>query len=866
MEIDSATLWVATRSEESFRHAQELGVSRKLLNGEAKAAWDYVVGHHAEHGSLPSAELITASTGFSVRQPEEPDRVQMPELLRLLGERDQWKALQYGLGKAGEAIDKGDTAEATKAVLALADHLKEGQARGMQLFPLPTLGPPVLEQYEAVKSGKIGIPFPWPLMTASTMGLWPGTLTCFVGRPGSGKCVEETTQIADPVSGVFRTVKEVWESDQAEVVSWDRAAGVTVRRVSAKVRIGMSQCLRVLSRTGREIVVTPEHPFLTPEGWVRADCLAVGGTIGLPARMPAPSEPTPMHPFDVDLLAILLAEGSYTGNHTGFSTADEAILSIAHMVAGRHGCEVKRRGRYDYDFVVPRGRANGVNAFLRGLGIHGKLAKNKAIPDAVFRLSAEQLGRFLGVFWMCDGYVGKTGVPGIVLASERMVRQIQSLLLRLGIQSSVAPKIARCAGKQFPAWRLTVYASGWRAFLASVPLWGQKRERLERACRTDRACPNVGGPRMSERFWRQIRAISRASAGRWRGGFHERVARSLGRTKFQTRDLRSSYGVIKETAFRGWASVYGLWSEYRWLWESDVFWDPIVAIEPVGERQVYDLTVPETESFIGNDIIVHNSWVAVLVALTAWAGGQRKVLIVSPELNRVELAERAIAAHGHIPYTELVQGMLGNIAEKELRRVVDGLHQVAGNLVIVDNEDRLSPIQIEQAVDVLQPDLVVVDSLYMLRASQPSPGKGKGGAATSRQDRLVEIVDWMRRLARSRRIPVVGIHQLSRDGKVHKDAVRALKAGQGTGGLENAVAVTDTLLWAAHNLFALYQDKYMREDKIMLIVPLKVRRHANISSIVTKWDMVSMQFDEIGTRVGDSGAADRVVEEEDVVF
>ncbi len=48
---------------------------------------------------------------------------------------------------------------------------------------------------------------------------------------------------------------------------------------------------------------------------------------------------------------------------------------------------------------------------------------------------------------------------------------------------------------------------------------------------------------------------------------------------------------------------------YR-LSESDVYWDEIVSIEYVGEKQTYDLEVAEYHNFVANDIIVHNSHAA----------------------------------------------------------------------------------------------------------------------------------------------------------------------------------------------------------------------------------------------------------------
>jgi replicative DNA helicase len=40
---------------------------------------------------------------------------------------------------------------------------------------------------------------------------------------------------------------------------------------------------------------------------------------------------------------------------------------------------------------------------------------------------------------------------------------------------------------------------------------------------------------------------------------------------------------------------------------SDVLWDPILSVEPVGTEPVYDLTVGDLHNFCVDDIITHNS-------------------------------------------------------------------------------------------------------------------------------------------------------------------------------------------------------------------------------------------------------------------
>jgi deoxycytidine triphosphate deaminase len=36
-------------------------------------------------------------------------------------------------------------------------------------------------------------------------------------------------------------------------------------------------------------------------------------------------------------------------------------------------------------------------------------------------------------------------------------------------------------------------------------------------------------------------------------------------------------------------------------------WDVVESVVPAGEDEVYDLTVPEAENFLANDLVVHNS-------------------------------------------------------------------------------------------------------------------------------------------------------------------------------------------------------------------------------------------------------------------
>lgn len=247
---------------------------------------------------------------------------------------------------------------------------------------------------------------------------------------------------------------------------------------------------------------------------------------------------------------------------------------------------------------------------------------------------------------------------------------------------------------------------------------------------------------------------------------------------------------------------------------------------------------------------VGKSWTAVIIAWNAWMQGN-KVLIVSPEMSRVELGERVVAKHGGISYGDLVGATLGMYEEQRLYEAFKALKttEAAENFRIIDDEDRLEPGYIEDAIDDLKPDVVLVDSVYMMKVADGGVKSGPGSRG-DRQERMVATVSWLRRTAKRTGIPVVGVSQLARSGgKLKKKTKEKVKRGESTGGLEETLAMTDTILWDVHNLFALYQDDDMKLHNQMMYVPLKVRRRAKIAGVVASWDMTTMKFEEIGTKV-----------------
>jgi len=72
---------------------------------------------------------------------------------------------------------------------------------------------------------------------------------------------------------------------------------------------------------------------------------------------------------------------------------------------------------------------------------------------------------------------------------------------------------------------------------------------------------------------------------------------------------------------------------------SEILWDEIVSIKDVGKMDTYDITVPKHHNFVGDDIILHNSFYAWEIAYHALIA-RLKVAVFSLEMNSTQFKKR----------------------------------------------------------------------------------------------------------------------------------------------------------------------------------------------------------------------------------
>jgi replicative DNA helicase len=240
------------------------------------------------------------------------------------------------------------------------------------------------------------------------------------------------------------------------------------------------------------------------------------------------------------------------------------------------------------------------------MGAFGLRSYEKRVPTKVFNQSPAGIAIFLRHLWSTDGCVhlshGISHYANVYYASssEGLARDVQSLLLRLGINATLSRHSQGIKGRdQFHVW-VTGRDDIW-AFLAIVDVLGQNKT-LHRAAIVEYLSArgkNTNRDVIPAAAWRKHVVPAMASAGITGRAMQAGIGMAYAGTNLYNQNMS------RERARRIVKVVPT--DELELLSVSDVYWDEIQSIEPDGIEEVYDLTVEELHNFVAGNVIVHNS-------------------------------------------------------------------------------------------------------------------------------------------------------------------------------------------------------------------------------------------------------------------
>jgi replicative DNA helicase len=224
----------------------------------------------------------------------------------------------------------------------------------------------------------------------------------------------------------------------------------------------------------------------------------------------------------------------------------------------------------------------------------------------------------------------------------------------------------------------------------------------------------------------------------------------------------------------------------------DIYWDEIVAIEFIGAKQVYDLTIPHTHNFVANDICVHNTAFCLNIAQNAAMkqqhhGNKAIVGIFSLEMSKEQLVQRMLCAQARIDAHRLRTGML---SKEDWRHLAMGVSELAEAQIFLDDTPAISSLEMRAKIRRLRNeqrglDLIIVDYLQLMS------GKGR---VESRQQEVSQISRELKAIAKEMNVPLIALSQLSRAVESRSDHRPQLSDLRESGCLagESLVTLADT--------------------------------------------------------------------------
>ena len=373
---------------------------------------------------------------------------------------------------------------------------------------------------------------------------------------------------------------------------------------------GVKPVFELRLASGRRVKASANHPFFTLDGWRRLDQLSVGSRLAGPRRMPDPLQETGWSNDEVIMLAHLLGDGCFaSGQPLHYTSGDPANLAAVESSAAHFGISPRRvqHGNWWHVYLpspypVTHGRYNPIRGWLRRFHLNGLRSHEKFIPREVFALPLGQVGLFIRHLWATDGSLllpegASQARMYYASTSRRLIDDLQSLLLRFGIQGRVRTVVK--PGYR-PGHQLQIFgAENQIRYLEDIGVHGARGKDTGRIIEFLRGLTaNTNVDTVPREVWSQVkRSMSGAgiSARALAAGLGTAYCGSTLYKHAPSRERLGRVALLVEDP------------ELHALAESDVFWDTIVAIEPKGEEPVFDATVPGTHNFIADGIVAHNS-------------------------------------------------------------------------------------------------------------------------------------------------------------------------------------------------------------------------------------------------------------------
>ena len=428
-------------------------------------------------------------------------------------------------------------------------------------------------------------------------------------------CLTADTRILRADTGAEVTMGELIASGERDIPVWalDAEHRMVRSTMTHAFSSGVKTVHELVLTSGRRVKASANHPFLTFDGWMPLGELAPGTRVAAPRTVPSPIAQQPMDADELVLLAHLLGDGSFVKHQPiRYASIDEANLqAVSEAAAHRFGITAVRDEyaaarvttlRLPAPYRLTHGKRNPIAAWLDQWGLFGLRSWEKFIPEPVFQAPREQVAQFIRHLWATDGsvrYDARSRQARIYYAStsRRLTDDLARLLLRFGIVARV--KTVHKANHR-DCYQLVINGvTQQRVFCEEIGVHGARGQHVA-ACLVGLADvkANTNLDTVHVGVWNSVRQDLALQ-----GTTHRQFAAAMdiqfcGSTLWKhapSRERLERVGTLLAN------------DEILRHARSDIFWDSVASVEPLGEQEVFDATVLDNHNFVAEGILVHNS-------------------------------------------------------------------------------------------------------------------------------------------------------------------------------------------------------------------------------------------------------------------
>ena len=309
------------------------------------------------------------------------------------------------------------------------------------------------------------------------------------------------------------------------------ADGVGTTRVVAAKANGEKPVFRVVLKNGSSVEATADHLVYALAGrrhrgeWTRVDSLAPGMRLQVSTRTSVAKQSSESEVCEAALVGWVQGDG-FVGQYAQgtnrsltieFMTIDKDefgfVMDRVQPVFAEAHCHVRSIESKASRFDIRRIRLYGetLRPFVEKYGLLRE-SEELSIPAAIRRGGAQAQRAYLAALFQADGTVrlrtrfSRTGDVALTTTSQSFAKDVQALLLSMGIYSRIQEGVENSTNRRVPYFVSIGYAESRARFQELIGFISQdKRERLAASC--SGACSGRRLPGLREESIVRIEAI-----------------------------------------------------------------------------------------------------------------------------------------------------------------------------------------------------------------------------------------------------------------------------------------------------------------------------------------------------------------------